>query len=132
MSTSKDAQPKSVITVEEAATAKSQPLLPSLPLPPVTAAEAAPVSRLDARERLLSTARAEGWYNSESEGECELEEEEERKRDRLTVVSSMVAVDTVVTDSKVAVLGSLGLVTAHRKKGKQFVWNLGVFRGVNV
>jgi len=88
-------------------------------LPSVAAvAPAVVVSRLDARERLLREARAEGSYSSESEEECELEEEMDRKRDRLTVVGSLVAADLVLTPCKVALFDRLGLTTLQRKKGE--------------
>ena len=119
-SSSKAVSATATADVEENRLASLAPQLPSLTsLPSVAAvAPAVVVSRLDARERLLREARAEGSYNSESEEECELEEEMDRKRDRLTVVGSLVAADLVLTPCKVALFDRLGLTTLQRKKGE--------------
>lgn len=119
-SSSKAVSAAATTDVEENGLASLAPQLPSLAsLPSVTVvAPAVVVSRLDARERLLREARAEGSYNSESEEECELEEEMDRKRDRLTVVGSLVAADLMLTPCKVALFDRLGLTTLQRKKGE--------------
>ena len=105
--------------VEEAGPTSSAPPPPLTSLTPVAVVAPVVVSRLDARERLLREARADGSYNSESEEECELEEEEDRKRDRLTVVGSLVAADLVLTPGKVALFDGLELTTVQRKRGER-------------